>query len=201
MLEIREVVVVEGRYDKARVCGAVRGVVIELGGFRFYSDKEKQRALRKLAAERGAIILTDNDAAGFQLRAFTASLLSGCAVRHAYLPDRYGKERRKREPSKEGKIGVEGYGVGEIEAALRAAGASEAPAGDRFTPADLVLAGLSGGEGSADRRRRFLASLGLPSRLSSSALCAVLSATLTRAGFERALRELSEAEEPAGGEK
>ena len=181
---VRQAIVVEGRYDKAKLLSYLDGIVIETDGFRVFSDQELQAFLRRMAQERGVIVLTDSDAAGFRIRAFLTSILPADRVTHALIPDVFGKERRKAQPSKEGKLGVEGMEKQVLLEALRRAGAERtAPAGAPVTPADLYDCGLTGGAGSAARRRQLLRALGLPQRTSISLLLRVVNATMTREAF------------------
>lgn len=175
MLAIREAVVVEGRYDKIKLSSLVDTVIVETNGFSIYKDAEKRAFIKKLAAERGVVILTDSDNAGRQIRSYVASWLPAEQVRHAYIPDIYGKERRKAAPSKEGKLGVEGVPAEVLLEALRCAGvtvdvAAVPQAAPQLTAADLVSLGLSGGPNSAALRRKLLVSLGLPENLSTKML-------------------------------
>jgi len=185
---IREVIVVEGRYDKNAVAQAVDGVIIETAGFGIFSDREKVRLLRTLAEKRGLIILTDSDGAGFFIRGRLRGMLDG-TVKHAYIPDVEGRERRKASPSKEGKLGVEGMGKDVIIKALERAGATfedeavDAPVFDPITKSDMFVVGLSGGADSAAARREFAKRLGLPERLSSNGLLGVLNVLYTRREF------------------
>lgn len=175
MLAIREAVVVEGRYDKIKLSSLVDTVIVETNGFSIYKDAEKRAFIKKLAAERGVVILTDSDNAGRQIRSYVASWLPAEQVRHAYIPDIYGKERRKAAPSKEGKLGVEGVPAEVLLEALRCTGvtvdaAAVPQAAPQLTAADLVSLGLSGGPNSAALRRKLLVSLGLPENLSTKML-------------------------------
>ena len=175
MLAIREAVVVEGRYDKIKLSSLVDTAIVETNGFSIYKDAEKRAFIKKLAAERGVVILTDSDNAGRQIRSYVASWLPAEQVRHAYIPDIYGKERRKAAPSKEGKLGVEGVPAEVLLEALRCTGVTvDAAAGPQAAPqltaADLVSLGLSGGPNSAALRRKLLVSLGLPENLSTKML-------------------------------
>lgn len=188
MITVREVIVVEGRYDKNTLRQVVNATVIETGGFAVFNDAEKRALLRRLADERGLIIMTDSDSAGFLIR----NRLKGCIppdkLKHAYIPDIYGREARKSSPSKEGKLGVEGMRPDVILQALRRAGAimtesgegAQVPAGDEITKADMFALGLSGGKNSAERRRALQRALGLPERMTSGALLEVLNILLTR---------------------
>ena len=188
MPSVREVIVVEGRYDKNTLSQIVDAVIIETSGFGIFNDAQKQKLLRRLAAERGLVVLTDSDGAGFVIRNFIKSCVDPALVKHAYIPDVSGKERRKTAPSKEGKLGVEGMRPQVLLDALRRAGAtigdkSAASLAARITKADMFRRGLSGGQGSRERRAALIRSLDLPEKLSSGALLDVLNAIMTREEF------------------
>ena len=188
MVRIREVIVVEGRYDKNALSQVVDAVIVETSGFGIYNDAAKRRMLRALAASRGLIVLTDSDGAGFQIRSFIRGCVDPALVKHAYIPDVYGKERRKRSASKEGKLGVEGMPPQILLDALLRAGATveDGEAKEktaRITKADLYARGLSGKEGSSDRRAALLKRLELPERLTAGGLLDVLNATMSREAF------------------
>lgn len=189
MVKIREVIVVEGRYDKNTLSQLVDAVILETSGFGIFNDKQKQKLLRRLAEKRGLIVLTDSDGAGFVIRNFIKSSVDPKLVKQAYIPDVYGKERRKSVPSKEGKLGVEGMRPEVLLDALRRAGATiggnEPMQTERIRMADLYAKGLSGQESSAKRRKELLLSLDLPERLSAHALLDVLNAMMTREEFYR----------------
>ena len=186
MLRIKEAIVVEGRYDKNTLSQLVDTVIVETSGFGIFKDGERMNLLRRLAEKRGLIVLTDPDGAGFVIRGHLRGSIPPEQVKHAYVPDIYGKERRKRRGGKEGKLGVEGMRPQVLEAALRRAGATfldgheAAPAGRPITKADLFVLGLSGGSGAAERRRDLLRRLELPEHLSANALLEVLNALYTR---------------------
>ncbi len=188
MVRIREVIVVEGRYDKNALSQVVDAVIVETSGFGIYNDAAKRRMLRALATSRGLIVLTDSDGAGFQIRSFIRGCVDPALVKHAYIPDVYGKERRKRSASKEGKLGVEGMPPQILLDALLRAGATveDGEAKEktaRITKADLYARGLSGKEGSSDRRAALLKRLELPERLTAGGLLDVLNATMSREAF------------------
>ena len=193
MLRVREVIVVEGRYDKNTLRQAVDALVIETSGFGIFKDTEKRALLRALAKERGVVILTDSDGAGFVIRNYLKGCIDPKCVKNAYIPDVYGKEKRKSSPSREGKLGVEGMRPEVIIEALRRAGATfeqpETPRGERLTKADLYAMGLTGRPDSAARRRRVQEKLGLPERLSTNALLEVLSALTTREQLRKLLTQ------------
>ena len=190
---VREIIVVEGRYDRNTVSQAVDCTIVETSGFGVFSDREKAALLRRLAEKRGLIILTDPDGAGFLIRGHLRGMLSGVPVKHAYVPEIHGRERRKAALSKDGLLGVEGMSPDVIIAALERAGATFEDEPDAasestsrsmpITKADMFVLGLSGGAGSAEKRDELKTRLGLPSRLSSTALLDVLNALYTRDEF------------------
>ena len=183
---IREAIVVEGRYDKNTVSQAVDALMIETEGFGVFSDREKLELIRKLAKKRGVVILTDPDSAGFLIRGRLKGALGGENVKHAYVPDVYGREKRKPAPSREGKLGVEGMDSRVILDALRRAGAvfedeNAAPeARGGITKADLYELGLSGKPDSGKKRAELVKKLDLPERISANALLEVINALMTR---------------------
>jgi ribonuclease M5 len=188
MIKVNEVIIVEGRYDKNTLSQFVDGTIIETCGFGIFSDKEKLNLLRRLAEKRGLVVLTDSDGAGFVIRNYLKGSIDPKLVKHAYIPDINGKERRKTSPSKEGKLGVEGMSREVIETALTRAGVLIGDnvcnnSVDRITKADLFELGLSGGEGSSDKRLKLLKELQLPEKMSPNALLEVLNALMTRDEF------------------
>ena len=186
---VREVIVVEGKYDKNTIAQIVDAAIIETSGFGIFNNADKLALLRRLAEKRGLIILTDNDGAGFFIRGRLGGMLDSANIKHAYIPDVTGRERRKPTSSKEGKLGVEAMPADVITRALERAGATfeDAPAAQDgsapITRADLYSAGLSGGSGSAIKRRDLLKRLDLPERLSSKALLDVLNILYDREQF------------------
>ena len=185
MFRIQEAVVVEGRYDKNTLSQIVDTLILETNGFGIFHDPERMALLRRAAEKRGLIVLTDSDGAGFVIRNRIKGAVPKELVKHAYIPDVYGKEKRKRKPGKEGKLGVEGMPPQVIEDVLRRAGAtflgeeSVGHSAPHTTKADLFAAGLSGGEGSAQRRLELLKRLELPEHMSANALLAVLNGCYT----------------------
>jgi len=196
MLKIKEAIVVEGRYDKNTLSQLVDTVILETSGFGVFKDGERLALLRRLAAARGLIVLTDSDGAGFVIRNYLKGTIPSEQVKHAYIPDIYGKEHRKRTPGKEGKLGVEGMGPEVLESALRRAGATildeKETAGERLpiTKADLYAAGLSGTADAAVRRSALLKELKLPVHMSANALLAVLDALYTRSELEETVLKM-----------
>ena len=190
MVRIREAIVVEGKYDQNTLRQIVDTAVIPTHGFGVMKDRELLAFLRTVAEKRGLILLTDSDGAGFVIRNFLKGALPKEQVRHAYIPDIAGKERRKKAPGKEGKLGVEGMEPAVLLEALRRAGATfldeaaEAPAGTPITKADLYAWGLSGGPDSREKRLALLKALNLPSHMSANALLEALNLLYTKETFE-----------------
>lgn len=192
MISVKEVIVVEGRYDRNTLSQVFDAVIVETSGFGVFNDREKLALLRRLAEARGLVVLTDSDGAGFVIRNFLKGAIDPALVKQAYIPDIAGRERRKRAPSKEGKLGVEGMKPEVLIEALRRAGATlggEEPArrAGGITKATLYELGLSGGPGSAEKRLALLKELDLPEKLSANALLDVLNALYT----EAELREIT----------
>ena len=198
MYQIKEVIVVEGRYDKNTLSQLVDTVILETNGFGIFKDKEKAALLRRLAAQRGIIVLTDSDGAGFVIRNHLKGILPPQQVKHAYIPDIAGKERRKRQPGKEGKLGVEGMRPAVLEEALRRAGATFLEEASRpssrggITKADLFALGLTGRPDSAARRQQLQQKLELPANLTPNGLLEVLNLLYTRAELEELERNLGD---------
>ena len=190
MRKVKEVIVVEGRYDKNALSQVVDATIITLGGFSVFNDKEKLAFLRRLAEKQGLIVLTDSDGAGFVIRNYLKGALPKELVKQAYIPDIYGKERRKRAPGKEGKLGVEGMKPDVLLAALERAGATfldgeteENPKGALITKADLFALGLTGGQDSSAKRQALLRKLELPEHLTANGLLEALNLLYSREDF------------------
>lgn len=186
MLKIKQAIIVEGKYDKIRLSNLVDAVIIPTNGFGIYKDKETAGLIKALAKKTGIIILTDGDSAGFQIRSRLRSLTRGCEVINVYIPDIMGKERRKRAPSAEGKLGVEGVDDKVLLEAFRKAGVfteENTALKDPIVKADLMEHGLVGGENSAERRAELQRRLGLPERLSANLLLEILNVMYSREEF------------------
>ncbi len=200
MKRVREAIVVEGKYDEIRVRSAVDALVVPTEGFGIFRDEPRLALLRRLAAERGLIILTDSDGAGMLIRNHLIGVIPAEQMRHAYIPPIAGKERRKSAPGKEGLLGVEGMDNAVVIAALERAGATFEDATDgvgvcavdkmHLTKGDLYEFGLSGRADSAARRRALLRALNLPLNLSANRLLDVLNATVTEQELAALLQEL-----------
>ena len=196
MIKINEAIVVEGKYDKIKLSSIVDGLIIETNGFRIFKDKEKINLLRNLAKKRGILIFTDSDSAGFLIRNYISSIIPKENIKHAYIPDIYGKEKRKYNYSKEGKLWVEGIPKKIIENALKDAGVifkeTELVKKNKreITKIDLYDYGLSGRDNSSELRKAFLKQLNLPEHLSVNSLVKVLNCSLTYEEFEIEIKKL-----------
>ena len=184
MQSVKEVIVVEGRYDKNALRQVVDAVVIETAGFGIFNDTQKQKLLRRMAQARGLVVLTDPDGAGFVIRNFIKSCVPPEQLKQAYVPDIRGKEKRKARPSREGKLGVEGMRAQTLLEALRRAGATfegaQSPENAKMiSKADLYRLGLYGRERSAQMRAELIRELDLPEHLSADALLDVINATMS----------------------
>ena len=178
MVKIKEAILVEGRYDKNTLSQIVDAPILETSGFGIFKDKQQMSLLRKVAEIRGLIVFTDSDGAGFVIRNHVKSAIPGKFLKHAYIPDIYGKERRKDKAGKEGKLGVEGMKPEIILEALRRAGATiegeDVPAPQAITKQDLMELGLSGGADASVKRLALLKKLGLPEHMSANAMLQAL---------------------------
>lgn len=188
-------VVVEGKYDQMRLQELIDGTIIETGGFGIFTNPEKLELLRQLAEKNGLIILTDSDRAGFRIRNYIRSAMPDVSkLINVYIPDIFGKERRKTLPSKEGKLGVEGISVELLRKAFEKAGVMgdhkpAKSADELITKADLYLLGLSGTDEAAVKRAALLKKLSLPSRLTAKGLLPVLNSLYTREEFYQLMEQ------------
>lgn len=179
MLKIKEAIIVEGRYDKIKLKNLVDTTIIETNGFRVFSDKEKQTLIRKIAQTRGILVFTDSDSAGFVIRNFLRGAVDKSKIKHCYIPQINGKEKRKAHSSKEGFLGVEGVIDEVIIDAIRKSGAtiigeeSQAQSGE-ITKSDLYRLGLTGRENSEKLRKALLKKLGMPSYLTTNAMLSAI---------------------------
>lgn len=185
MLKIREAVIVEGKYDKQRLSEFIDAPIITTSGFRVFRDKEKQQLIRKLARERGLIIMTDSDSAGFVIRNFLKGIIGDASVKHCYIPLVEGKEKRKDKPSKEGTLGVEGLSIELLKDALYRAGVTDVGivsdnTREVLTKTDMYEMGLCGRDNSKVLRDKLLRSLGFPTYLSSNALLELINSLYTK---------------------
>lgn len=194
MVKVREAIVVEGKYDKNTLSQIVDAPIFQTDGFHVMKDKALLVLLRRVAEKRGLIVLTDSDGAGFVIRNYLKSAIPAENLKHAYIPDVYGKERRKSEPGKEGKLGVEGICPEMILESLRRAGVSlegETTATRcGITKQDLMEWGLSGGKNSSQQRKKLLEKAGLPEHMSSNAMLQALDLLYTREEIEEIVKTL-----------
>lgn len=195
MIRIREAIVVEGRYDRHTLASVVDTVVVETKGFGIFNDRERLEFLRKLAARRGLLILTDSDGAGQVIRNFLKGAIPKEQLRHAFIPELYGKEKRKAHASKAGTLGVEGMSPEILMTALRRAGATiegeNVERAKQLTGADLFAAGLSGTPNAAARRELLCRKLGLPHNMTNKALMDAVGSLYTREEFDAAVESLN----------
>lgn len=185
MIKIREAIVVEGRYDKNTLAQIVDAPILETSGFGIMKDRQQLALLRRVAETRGLVVLTDSDGAGFVIRNYLKSAIPAQYLKQAYIPELYGKEKRKTAPGKEGKLGVEGMRPPVILEALRRCGATfegqeaSCPKGT-ITKQDLMALGLSGGPNSSEKRKKLLQQLDFPTQMSSNAMLQALNLLLSR---------------------
>ena len=185
MLKIKEAVIVEGKYDKQRLSEFLDATIITTSGFRVFKDKEKQELIRRLSKEHGIVIMTDSDSAGFVIRNFLRGIVPDARIKHCYVPQIKGKEKRKETESKEGLLGVEGLSVDILRDALIKSGVDvgqgrEQILTDPITKSDMFEMGLYGRENSALLRQKLMADLGLPTYLSANALLDVINSLYSK---------------------
>lgn len=181
MLKINEAIIVEGKYDKIKLSSVVDGVIIVTNGFRIFKDTEKLELIRYYAKKTGIIILTDSDSAGRKIRGYIKGAVKNGKIINVYIPDIFGKEKRKEKPSAEGKLGVEGIDIKTLISAFKKSGvcATESSHKHDITKSTLYELGLSGGQNSSCLREKLQKSLDLPSLMSSASLVEVLNTMMT----------------------
>lgn len=195
MLHLEQAVIVEGKYDKIKLSSVVDAVIITTNGFSVIKDKEKLEIIRFFAKNKGIIILTDSDSAGFKIRNFLKGAISDGKITNVYIPDIFGKEKRKAAPSKEGKIGVEGIDTQILLEAFRKAGVISTEADierEPVTKLDLFEAGLSGGNNSAEKRSELLKYLGMPELMTTNAMLEIINTMMSRDEFMKITAKLSQ---------
>lgn len=194
MLKTDRIIIVEGKYDKIKLSSIIDAVIIETDGFGIFKDKQKQKLLRMLAEKKGLVILTDSDSAGFTIRNFICGFVPKDRIINAYIPDVYGKERRKEAPSKEGKLGVEGICPEIIKAALEQAGVlcdeSNHTQKRLVTKTDFYLDGLTGGADSKTKRLSLLKYLSLPEKMTTNALIDIINSFMTYDDYKNAVKNI-----------
>lgn len=189
MIKVDRIIIVEGKYDKIKLSSMIDGIIIETEGFGIFKDKDKQKLIRKLAESKGIVILTDSDSAGFVIRNFITSIVPKEYITNVYIPDIYGKEKRKESASKEGKLGVEGVSVEILKDAFNKAGIgtsqSKSTEKKKITLNDFFDDGLTGGAESKKKRTALLKSLDLPERMSTKAMLDILNTFITYDEYKR----------------
>lgn len=188
MIHIEQAVVVEGKYDKIKLSSIIDGVIITTNGFSVLKNKEKLDLIRYYAKNKGIIILTDSDSAGFKIRSYLKGAVNEGNIINVYIPDVFGKEKRKNAPSKEGKLGVEGIDCDVLLEAFKKAGVimsekSDTLITEKITVADLYELGLSGGSNSSEKRKLILKELKMPELLSASAMLEVVNTMMSKEEF------------------
>lgn len=196
-IKINEVILVEGKYDKIKLESLVDGIIIQINGFQIFKDKQQTEYIRRLAEQRGVLVLTDSDGAGRQLRGYLSGIFPSEQVKHAYIPDVFGKEKRKEKPSKEGKLGVEGMEPDVLRKILLRAGVSvngdEPVKNERpITKMDLYEDGLYGGPNSTVLRKALKEKLDLPDRMSTDGLLTAINAFLSYEEYRGIVEEMTE---------
>ena len=186
MIHLEQAVIVEGKYDKIKLSSIIDAVIITTNGFSVIKNKEKLDIIRFYAANKGIIILTDSDRAGFKIRNFIKGAVKNGKITNVYIPDIFGKEKRKAVPSKEGKLGVEGIDKDILIKAFEKAGITSSESNELLDPVtkiDLYEAGLTGGENSSDKRSMLLKELGLPQLLTTGGMLDIINSMMSRNEF------------------
>lgn len=180
MITIKEAIIVEGKYDKMRLKSVVNATIIETNGFRIFKDKEKVSLIKQLAQKQGIIVLTDSDGAGFVIRNHLKNIVPKEQIKHAYIPQIKGKEKRKDAPSKEGTLGVEGIDEQQLLLSLKNAGVTynSADKKNSISKTDLYKLGLTGRDNSQKMRGELLKKLNLPQYITTNALIDVLNSLM-----------------------
>lgn len=192
MLRTDKAIIVEGKYDKIKLSSIIDGVIIQTNGFGLYRDKNKRKLIKLFSEKTGIIILTDSDSAGFQIRNYIKSFVDVSTITNVYIPDIFGKEKRKNKPSKEGKLGVEGIPQELLTKALEKTIYISEDKKDRFlTSADLYNLGLSGTRSSKKKRKALIKELDLPEHLSTKSFLDVINNCFTSEEFKKALDKIS----------
>lgn len=188
--KIKEAIIVEGTYDKIKLSQLYDTAIVTTDGFGIYKNTQKVELIKKLAAKDGIIVLTDSDSAGFQIRNYIKNFVKNGLVKHAYIPDIEGKEKRKTKPSKEGFLGVEGISDEIIIEAIEKCSVMKCNDEKKITKTDLFLDGLSGGDKSKELRLHLTKQLDLPKRMSANMLLDVLNSLYTYEEYKEFVNKL-----------
>lgn len=195
MIKVKQAVIVEGKYDKIKLSSIIDGLIITTDGFGLFKNKEKLALIRELAQKQGVIILTDSDSAGFKIRSYIKGCTKNGKITNIYIPDIFGKEKRKNLPSKEGKLGVEGIPASILIEAFEKAGVTvcneeqQIEKREKITRIMLYDDGFIGRGGSEEKRKKMLKKLSLPEMLSTNALLEVLNSMYTVEEYREAAKE------------
>lgn len=195
MIKIKEAVIVEGKYDKIKLSSIIDAPIVTTDGFGIFKDKEKQKFIRSLAEKRGILILTDSDSAGLMIRSFLGGSIKKEYIKHAYIPELFGKEKRKVQSSSEGLLGVEGVPDEVILKCLERAGVTAentSSQGDLITKIDLYDDGFFGKDNCTEKRKLLLNKVSLPSKLSTNALVQMLNIFMTKDEYKKIVKEIEE---------
>ena len=201
MIKVKEAIIVEGKYDKIKLRSFIDATIITTNGFRIFKNKKQVEMIKRLSHTNGILILTDSDAAGFMIRNHIKNIAPNGSIKQAYIPDIYGKEKRKEKPSKEGKLGVEGVSQSIIIEAIIKSGATIKNAENNIkqenqnakviSKLDFFEDGLSGGEKSKEKRLEFIKYLNLPEHLSTNSLLEVVNNIITYDEYKNIINILS----------
>lgn len=192
-LNLKYPIIVEGRYDKSKVSMVVNSTVVALDGFSVFKNTEKQKLLKKLSSEKGIIILTDSDRAGHFIRNKLKGMLNG-KIYNVYAPSIVGKERRKRNASADGLLGVEGIDVNTLYNLLLPFAGGNTPSGANISVAEFYEDGFSGGANSSEKRKALARILDLPETLTAKALLEVINLLVSKTEYENALKRINDEE-------
>ena len=196
MIHLKQAVIVEGKYDKIKLSSIIDALIITTDGFSVFKDKEKIALIKGLAEKDGVIVLTDSDSAGFKIRNYIKGCTQKGKITNVYIPDIFGKEKRKAAPSKEGKLGVEGIPSNILIEAFVKAGvtvdSTERGQNEVVTRIRLYDDGFIGQADSAEKRKKLLRALSLPAMLSTGAMLEVLNAMFTVEEYEAAVKSIGQ---------
>ena len=199
MIKLTQCVTVEGKYDKQKLSRILDATILATNGFRIFKDREMRRLIQTLAEQNGIIILTDSDSAGFKIRNHIKSFVPARQITNVYIPEIAGKEKRKREISKEGLLGVEGIPDEIILKALMQAGITpehKTTSGCKITKLDLYEDGFSGGPDSAAYRKLLLQYLNLPHYMTANSILEMINATMTAEDYHLIVKKIKEQNVP-----
>ena len=194
-LKIDIPILVEGKYDKITLDSLLDARIFVTGGFSVFNNKEKQTLLRRIAEQKGLLVLTDSDGGGKQIRSFLSGILPREKIRMLYIPKIEGKEKRKTQKSKGGLLGVEGMAPDLLRSIFLpfAIGESREETSKKpITKTDFYLDGLSGGEGAKSRRASLAKHFSLPEDMTANALLEAVNLLYSYEQYKEALDSINE---------